>query len=232
MNWEKTCKRFVAVIDFPGLQDAASGKSSPADLRKLELLRKSVGLINYFDGSQELNSLLSIEQDQTKPLFFSDSIIIFSKGPSVKDFIKIITDSYSLRKNALKDNVTIRVAISFGTITIDFGQSLFVGQPIIDAYLLLEDLFFISIVIDHNAQKKANSYRGNSILRDSVLFRKAESDFGSMIFTLIIAAKKEFIIEDIAILKKLYNVTSETPRFFINNTIDYYEDLLQKKLIN
>jgi len=222
MNWEKTCNRYIAYIDLFGFKDIIQNDTHNEILKKLEMLKKATENVDN-ELYENQKQLLKIESNQTKSVVFSDSIILFSRESTIEDFFKIISDSYSIRKMAIKNNIAIRVAISYGKITCDFEKSLFLGQPINDAFLLLEDLFYLSIILDYNAEKKVNTYKNKKILRDSLQFRKADMEGGSVVHTIISSAKKEIIDEDISILKKFYNVSSAAQKLFIDNTLDYYD---------
>jgi len=222
MIWQKTCERYVAFFDLPGFKDKAASETHADILKKMQILKDAAENPESVDWVDSQKMKLNIDSDQTKSLTLSDSIILFSKGSSVADFFKIITDSCAIRKSAIKNNIPVRIVISYGTVTIDFDNALFLGQPIIDACELLEDLFYLSIVLDNSAEKKVNSYKENKIIKDLLMFRKAQWEYGSISHTIISATKKEVIDEDISILKKLYNVTSAVQKLYIDNTLDFY----------
>lgn len=225
MNWKKTCERYVAFFDILGFKDMVIKNSYPTFLKEATENIENIGWVD--NQSTKLN----IESDQTKSITLPDSILLFSKGSSIEDFYKIMIDAYFIKKSAIKNNIAIKAVVSYGNITVDFERALYLGQPIIDARLLHEDLFFLCIVLDDNARRKIKSYEENNIIKNALRYRQVKMEFGSVTHTIISMIKKELIEEDIFLLKKLYDVTSAVPRHYIDNTIDYYKDLLNKNYI-
>src|SRR5438045_8872602 len=110
-----------------------------------------------------------MDDDQTLSITFSNLIIFFCKYDTHNDAVKIIFDAYRILQEALKNDIAIKGSISFGEITVDFEKSLFFGQPIIDAYLLHEELQMLTVVLDNHAEFKINSFSKFGILDDAVI---------------------------------------------------------------
>ena len=49
-------------------------------------------------------------------------------------------------------------AISCGDMSVNINQQIFFGQPLIDAYLLQEDVLFYGIVLHNSAERKLNEF--------------------------------------------------------------------------
>src|ERR1035437_6528279 len=89
--WKKTDKRFVAFFDILGFKELVLKNSHEEILGKLESLKWLLQVIQKtviptFEGS-------NVYENHTRPITFSDSIIIFSKEDKFNDAVKILDDS-------------------------------------------------------------------------------------------------------------------------------------------
>lgn len=227
MTWEKTNNRFVSFFDILGFKDMVLKTSHNDILIKLENLKKHVTKLEemQWDDEREKKSKIKINPNQTKSITFSDSFIFFSRGDTIEDFFKIILDSWNIYIKAIENGIAIKGAISFGEVTVDFDKNLFFGQPIIDAFLLHEDLYMLNIILDHNVENQINLFEKNDIIERSLSFQKVRLKFGTATHTLLSMNTIKGADEQIGRLKKLYKITSGKPRQYIDNTIDFYESL-------
>ncbi|MCH7827607.1 MAG: hypothetical protein IIC75_06510 [Bacteroidetes bacterium] len=169
----------------------------------------------------------TVSANQTKAITFSDSIIVFSKGGTFQDATKIYVDAYAILRIALKNKIPMKGAISYGDITVDFDKPIFFGQPIIDAYLLHEDLLMLSTIIDHNAEKRFK-YLNDKYFNESSLVRyNAFMKYGSVSHTLIRPTSSS-VKDEIKLLTKLYLDTSGKSRIYIDNTLKFFNSLIKK----
>jgi hypothetical protein len=227
-QWETTSERFVAFFDILGFKDLVLRNTHLQVLEKLDILKQT---ISKLENVKELKPFKNsnMETDQTKSVTFSDSIIIFSKGQTANDALKIFYDSYRILKTALENDIAIKGSISFGQITVDFSKSLFFGQPIIDAYLLHEELQMLTIVLDNKAEEQVKTYDNYATIQDILVIYKANLKSGKINHTIIRPSGSKNVIERIEKLKNLYKSTSGRPRLYIDNTIDFLNSLPQEK---
>ena len=231
MSWEnKTNKRFVAFFDILGFKDMVMKYSHQDVLSKLNLLKKHTLKLENFQWNTEKTKKANInpKPDQTKSVTFSDSIIFFSHSGTKEDFVKILVDSHTILKVALNNGIAIKGAISFGEITVDFVNSLFFGQPIIDAYLLHEDLHMLDVVLDHNCENQIKTFGNLEVINLNIRFDKVKMKYGSVKHTIVVShATHE---ERIKVLEELYRITSGKPRMYIDNSLEYYRKVEQSIL--
>lgn len=83
-----------------------------------------------------------------RPVVFSDSIIIFSLDDSRNSLIDISNYSNLIFQAFLFHELPIRGAISFGQCVIDHSSSLFVGDGIVKAVMIEQNLDIVGIAID------------------------------------------------------------------------------------
>ncbi len=227
MKWKNKNLRYVAFFDILGFKDLVSRFDHDIILRKLNKLKTTTQkLENMKWGEEKIKKFkLTIHSYQTKSISFSDSILFFSNGDKMEDFIKILIDSYGLFRSAVKSGIAIKGAISFGEITVDFEKSLFFGQPIIDAFLLHEDLHMLGVILDHHAENKFCGYKNFNLINDSLTFQKVKMKQGSISHYILTVKTPEVISEMIADLKKLYKTTSGKSRKYIDNSIENYQSI-------
>lgn len=219
-DWAPTANRFVAFFDIMGFKDLVARNEHEKILSILKVLSNSRATLEEKNMTELQNGL---KYGETKSFTFSDSIFFFSKTDSHNDAFKILADCIYLMKIALENQIPIKGAISFGKITIDSGNSIYFGQPIIDAYLLQEDLQLYSVIADHTFQEKIESENigdMNAIFN----FYKTPLKSGKANHYILmpnISLRKKTIEH----LQKLYLTVSGKPRQYIDNTIDFINSI-------
>lgn len=222
-EWIETTNRFIAFFDIMGFKDLVQKGTHEEVLRKLNILKKTLNYLNNKDAIHAIEHY-SIDLDQTKAITFSDSIIIFSKSDSYNDALKILIDANAILRDALNNSIAIKGAISYGKITVDFNKSLFFGQPIIDAYLLHDELHMLSVIIDHNFEIKITPYIDDPLYFVIADYR-ANLKSGKITHKIMKPSAQNEITERISSLDNLYHSVSGKPRAYIDNTIDFLKSL-------
>jgi hypothetical protein len=95
-----------------------------------------------------------VDSKLVKSTTYSDSLMIYSKDESHNSLDHLICTVASISYNLLIDCIPHKGSVAFGLITLDSKNSIFFGQPIIDAYLLQEELLFYGIIIHGSAEQK------------------------------------------------------------------------------
>lgn len=217
-KWEVKANRFVVFLDILGFKDMVLNSTHDAIFKKLEILKSYSTRIDSFGPYVELG----IEVNQTKTVAFSDSIIIFSKSDSRGDFWKIVSQIRAVQKRAFENAIPIKGAISYGEISVDFENSIFFGQPIIDAFSLHGDLKQLSIILDHKSENRIDALFNLDSQQDLFVNYKAFLDYGKVEHRLLFPDKedRESILND---LIKMYKNTSGRHRIYLDNTKDFME---------
>ncbi len=224
-EWINKKKRFVLFFDILGFKNMVSRNTHAQVVNKLNKINF---VLNVAEG-KSMNKFLSkhddsIAEDQTKSFIFSDSIVFFSKGNSYADATKIIADAATIYGHCLRNKIPIKGSISFGYVTIDFNKSLFFGQPIIDAYLLHEELNMLSIVVDHNAEKKFAQLKKGMYNYDRLFNYSAFMKYGR-VNHLLYRPNPNTLPQHIKNLEKIRLETSGKPRIYFDNTQKFFEAL-------
>lgn len=148
-NWLPTDKRFVAFIDILGFKDLVMRNNH---LYIYELLTEISKLRNLIDNWKDtLDGRYSNSELYT--VSFSDSIVIFSKSDTVADFDLFTFGIKWLFSGAIEKSIPLKGAIAYGEISLNKSNQIYFGQPIIDAYLLEEEVNYFGIVAHNSVEK-------------------------------------------------------------------------------
>tara|TARA_R110002033_G_scaffold37974_1_gene77168 strand:+ start:18106 stop:18738 length:633 start_codon:yes stop_codon:yes gene_type:complete len=144
-NWKPTDDRFVAFLDILGFKDLVMRKSHEEIYKSLNEISKSKKLIEK--AALELDIVGDAE---VYVVSFSDSIVIFSKNDSLENFRYFLLATRWLFTGAFNKQIPIKGAMAHGEISLNKTEQIYFGQPIIDAYLMEEDVNYMGVVA-HNS---------------------------------------------------------------------------------
>jgi hypothetical protein len=220
--WPVTANRFVAFFDILGFKEMVLKSTHLEVLRNLSLFQRTV---SKFGSISEENYMKKngVTGDQVHAVTFSDSLILFSKGDEPRDLLKIIFDAYGVLVLSQKLTLPIKGALSYGKITVDKEGSLFFGQPIIDAYLLHEDLHMLTAILDEKIQVKIREMNTDSFIDSLLTSYRANLKSGRV--THIVLRPKDKIDAWLESVTKMYDLTSGKSRIYIDNTVDFLTSL-------
>jgi len=152
--WETTALRYVGFIDIMGFKDMVARSSHDEIykmMQKINSAQKTASSINW-NGNNKSNKLV-------KTTTYSDSIVIYSFSDSYDSLYSFICTIAGIYQDLLMEGIPHKGAIAFGKMTIDNERSIFFGQPLIDSYLLQEEVNFYGIIVHGTAQKGIETYR-------------------------------------------------------------------------
>ncbi len=220
-DWETTANRFVAFFDIMGFKDRILREGHEKiyeDLQSLSTLREK--LIEINNKTNNSGDTFGESLSYT----FSDSIIIFSKGDLIGDIMKILLDCAVLLDVSRTMKIPIKGALSYGKITIDTKSLVYFGQPIIDAYLLHEELLMYNAIIDNSFEKKLKELYKSKKFKLWLLPYKVQLKSGK-INHFIMRPLTGTIPIAIESLSELYLSVSGKPRQYIDNTLEFLKSL-------
>jgi hypothetical protein len=232
-NWKPTDNRFVAFLDILGFKDLIMRQEHDYIYKMLTALSNVRDTIETWGG--EVTNEHKGSNIYTAS--FSDSIIIFSKDDTPESFKTFCMSTMWLVAKAVENSIMIKGAIAHGQISINKSSQIYFGQPIIDAYLLEEDVSYLGIVAHNSIDQFLIKYDvgvNKSLFEDFVplksgniwhtnlnWFRQLTSSENNMT-----ADEKIAMITDQ--IKKLRTNVSGSPRKYIDNTLKVIEQLREK----
>ena len=234
-RWETTAKRFVVFLDIMGFKDYVARHTHN---EVYDMMTKISDIKDVVDAFVEKKS----EDGKfiNKGLYttsFSDLVILFSKDDSLESFDLITEAASFIVANALENTIPMKGAISFGTISVNKDDQIYFGQPLIDAYLLQEEVQYYGIVAHNSIDEYISNMTNNEISENYVTlasFKEIKTPLksGNIIhsnvnwfYYLDLGAFEESVIKKqfYTYIKKIKLLTSGSPRKYIDNTINVFE---------
>ena len=225
--WKPTCKRFVAFLDIMGFRDMVLRNPHEHVLDTLEQFRLTIKKIKQEARERlagEYSGWDTFEDSIIWPVFFSDSVLLFSSDDSIGSVDHILWGVYLVISRALMKGIPIKGAIAYGEQTADFNKSLYFGRPLIDAYELQKDIVIYGAVLHHTMEK---------FLIDNELLEKVNSNILKYptplkqgIITHYLVNLLRYIPTDSKLknsLPNLYCNVSGYARRYIDNTLEYFD---------
>ncbi|MEQ6123597.1 hypothetical protein AAON49_05305 [Pseudotenacibaculum sp. MALMAid0570] len=221
-----TASRFVTFIDILGFKNLVDNNTHGFVLKKLDELKIALDEIEK-DGYVNLRTWI-----------FSDSILIVSDDDTYESADSIMFNTSKLVGAALKIGLMVKGTIAHGKFTADYEKSIFFGKPLIDAYIMEEEIKLSSILLHHTFEKKIKSYRrvvklheGSRCIEYLTPMQKGAVNHLHLnwmeyyhVYDLEGVKNKNKAIDDYSKkLKKLYLSVSGQPRVYIDNTLKFIE---------
>jgi len=152
-DWISTTNRFVGFIDIMGFKDLVARTPHQDIYQMMQKLTKSLKFNESIEWAKVKTKLV-------RSTTYSDSIIIYSKDNSYESLYSLICSISSLTYDMFIEGIPHKGAIAFGEMTLDNSNSIYFGQPLIDAYLLQEELNFYGFVVHSTAQIHIDKFMG------------------------------------------------------------------------
>ena len=146
--WSDDIERLVLYADFMGFKSRIYDKSHNELKTELDVFHNK--------WTRAISSLLN--GDYLRTAQFSDSILIVVNGVDEKMFNLLTKAAIRLMHTAMSMQIPIKGAIAQGEFTYDQEKQLYFGKPLVDAYLLHEEIKYYGIVVHNSAQKITKNY--------------------------------------------------------------------------
>ncbi|MFR9543268.1 MAG: hypothetical protein SNH27_14580 [Rikenellaceae bacterium] len=233
-DWKITDNRFVAFLDIMGFKDMVMRKSHEEVLNDLEKLNS---VKNKIKEIEDLGESIYIT-------IFSDSVVVFSKDDTENVFIKFTNAVQILLAGSLVRGLPIKGSIAHGEISVNIGDSIFFGQPLIDAYALEEELCLYGVAFHNTTEKylkdtrhfndvRAKSFLNNYVYQDKLKLKHGDITHYNLNWYVQVPSYKEVYpsmnLDINVLLSNFYNTVSGAPRRYVDNTIEMYERYKKQK---
>lgn len=240
-NWKTTDNRFVAFLDLLGFKDKVMRKSHDEiynELSKISSYKKKL--------EESIKAEIITRNFNDIDIYivsFSDSIVLFSKNDSLDNFKFFTIALKSLFSKAIKNKIALKGGIAHGTISVNKSEQIYFGQPIIDAYLIEEDVNYLGIVCHNSIDIFLNENTSSELIRNSYKFIETPLKSGhinhyNLDFYHYLIEKEKRDLEDnekIMLIKKTYNdfytTVSGSPRRYIDNSLNLLNKMNHENLI-
>lgn len=221
-NWVTTTERFVAFIDIMGFKDMVLKKTHKELYRMMKSINEAKTLNeNIFESKENLKLV--------KSTTYSDSIMLYSKDKTIASFDSLVATVSGLTNDLFIQGIPHKGSVAFGVMTLDTKRSIFFGQPLIDAYLLQEELHFYGIILHGSIEKKvAEKIDTTAFVKKYDCFLKSGRSSHYTIYPMHIdsASAKQYpelnqkLSESLRIMR--YDTSGQLRRY-IDNTESYFK---------
>ena len=205
--------RFLALFDIMGFTDLVYRNPHKEVLEVIDKVRK------FADDVQASNTASLIF-----PKIFSDSILFVSDGDTDEDFAKIVYNADLFLGTMLEQGVPVKGAISHGLFTAWHEKSIFVGRPLVDAYVLAKDLKFYGAIFHHTMEKFI--VRNTGVFSTWISKGKIPMTEGRVEHAYLNLSGERvrvFNSPDYEVkLRRFYDTVSGPVRKYVDNTIEVY----------
>jgi hypothetical protein len=223
-DWEITNNRYVAYIDIMGFKEMVARlphNEIYMMMKKIESVKKCMSEVEW----------LSSKTDFIATTTYSDSIMIYSKDDSYAALYSLICSVSSIINELFINSIPFKGAVAYGAMTLDMIDSIFFGQPLIDAYLLQDELHFYGVVAHATIEEKIINFMESEkifpfIKEYNCNFKNGNSKHLTIIPMYSQQLKPEFVEIHSLLhnsLKKMRFKTSGQIRRYIDNTQNYFD---------
>jgi len=158
-------------------------------------------------------------------MLYSDSIMIYTRDDQQHSLENLIASISTLSDSLFSDGIPHKGAIAFGQMTLDFANSIFFGQPLVDAYLLQEELKFYGIAVHGTAEKNQDVFDDESITEYNCPLINGSAKHLTIAPGVSLSEEFEEKTVD-TLLEKVFRMrenTSGSLRKYIDNTLNYLD---------
>lgn len=225
-EWPITTQRYVAYIDIMGFKDMVT--RLPHN-EVYEMMKKIDDIKNHVESVEWIESNAKLVKTTT----YSDSIIAYSMDNSYESFDFLVSTISGLTNYLIVEGIPFKGAFAFGIMTLDTEKSIFFGQPLIDAYLLQEEVHFYGILFHATVEKEIenNNFKWPPFTVSYLCNLKGGSAVHRTIYPLYARQKnvknqKEKYEELMKGINRLRLKTSGHLRKYIDNTEKYLSQII------
>lgn len=222
LTWAEDQERLILYADIMGFKEFV--RTNRHNVVKQQLMD--------FKKKWEKSMKPLLKQDYIRFVQYSDSILIVERMADNEGLNRISKAAAILMKVAMESGFGIKGCISQGILTFDKENELYFGQPLIDAYLLHEELHFYGIVIHHTAEQtvrdknmffyKNRKQRGNNPYIHSLIPLKNKSCSHYHLAWNLYDKKIQCPVDNTSIfeeqLEEIEKTISGAPRIYVDNT--------------
>lgn len=243
-KWKTTDTRFVAFLDILGFKDKVMRKSHDEIYDELSKISKLKELV---ENKLSLKNTERFFDADVYVVSFSDSIVIFSKNDSFENFEFFLVALRGIFANSIKHKIALKGGFAHGVISLNKTEQIYFGQPIIDAYLLEEDVNYLGVVahssineyLNKNKNQVDQSFLVNRLtFEDKINLKSGKITHINLDWFILTQRDHDDLENNIKfknIIDHIYSFhcnVSGSPRKYIDNTIEILQNAHSKDLIN
>lgn len=234
-SFQVTCPRFIAHLDIMGFKDLVYRNSHNDVAKIMNVACFNVQNLKEFEADSlkiKAKNKPDIAKGIVLPVMFSDSVLLVSRSNTIYDARKIAYAVSFLMYTMLVAHIPLKGALSYGIFTADFKNSRFFGRPLIDSYLLSEDINFYGAVLHHTFEnylrKNKEEWPAEFLKTEPVPLKAGNITHGFIDWRFHLGKHLRKDRSTRTILQSFYNTVSGNTRRYVDNTINVYRDVEDK----
>ena len=145
-TWSTTAERFIAYFDIMGFKSMIKTDKD----KLLDLYNKFMTLIK--------TNIKGNRRSRITYYIYSDLIVVVTQDSSQDSLKQLLEASVKITNQILNLDWGVSGSIAKGKLVFDKQNQIFLGQPVVDAYLAQEDVEFYGIVICDSAVEEIKKY--------------------------------------------------------------------------
>ena len=153
---------------------------------------------------------------------FSDSILIVANGSDYRMFNLISKAAIALMQIAMSNKIAIKGCISKGLFTVNQSKNLYLGQALVDAYMLHDEIKYYGVVVHNTAETIVKRYLNdnNPYKKSPISLDKGKVNHYHLCWNLVDSQYQPANITDQCNnwLDNIEETVSGKPRQYIDNT--------------
>lgn len=220
--------KFLGYVDIMGFKEKLFRNGHKAAVNDILTVARSIAAVDAYQKKKSKEKGLSASRKKIQAVNFSDSVLGVTDSNTKKDADYIIKVFSKYFVDCLSSGIPIKGAMAFGLFTGDFKKNIFCGVPLVDAYLLGEEIGLYGIVLHHTFEKKLQELNlldqyidEKWIVEYPVPFKTGGKAKHYCINWLTAIAGKDSTIEVKEKVEEFYKTSSGKIRVYVDNTIDF-----------
>jgi len=225
IDWNQDAERLILFADIMGFKDRVINTSHAQLKKEME---------SFHDKLDRQSSPLKMS-DKLRFAQFSDSILVVANGVNETMFNLISKAATRIMHVAMNEGIAIKSVIAQGKFTYDKSKELYIGKPLVDAYLLHDEIKYYGVVVHHSAEKTIKKYasdNSNPYTNTPISLEKGKTEHYHLCWNMMGTnlAAKDNTEECMKWLDSIAETVSGRPRIYIDNTRSILKE--DQKLIN
>ena len=215
-TWTESAERLILYADIMGFKNRVL-------LTDHEELRKQ---LTEFKNTFNKQSKPFLKNDYLRFVQFSDSILIVTQGADEKMLNIIAKAGVKLMQISSELGFPVKGVIAKGKFTFDEENQLYFGQPLVDAYLLHEEIKYYGIAIHHSAEALAKAYEGKLFSNKPIYISKGKVMHYHLCWNMLgkLLEEKDNTEQCLKWLELIAETVSGEPRLYIDHTREIFEN--------
>ncbi len=221
-DWKIKTNRFISFFDILGFKEMVLRESHEQIMNNLSNIQ---GILKMLD-KQATGSI------QIKTIQFSDSIIQITSDDSPRSAVELLQRANWLLAGCITYRVPVKGAIAYGLFTADQEKSIYFGQPLIDAYLLQDELKYYGSIIHHTAEYEFQQRCPNEFYKMTFKYKSPVGNSYVQHWNLNWVDVTQSLskpIDLVSLENLLYCSVSGSARKYVDNTFEFVRAVQNKK---